>query len=184
MGSADSLPPSATANGDVGFDPAALQQKYALEREKRLKNGGPQQYHHSRPSDLDSMLKDPYVAPGFTRDSVTAEYDIVIIGAGYTGIQIAARLMMKGHTNLCIIEKGGDVGGTWYAIYTSDPTNLCLRETEHIAGIGIAILASNVTSTRTYTCPFWKTLVSCRRESTYPGPNYSSTAGTYRGDLA
>ena len=110
MGSTDNVAPSATANGDTGFDPDALQQKYSLEREKRLKNGGPQQYHHSRPSDLDDMLKDPYVEPGFTRNPVRAGYDIVIIGAGYTGIQIAARLIMKGHTNLCIIEKGGDVG--------------------------------------------------------------------------
>jgi cyclohexanone monooxygenase len=114
MDSTNGLSSVATAMGDVSFDTDALQQKYDLEREKRLRNGGPQQYHHSRPSDLGHMLKDPYVAPGFTRDPVKAVYDVVIIGAGYTGIQLAARLIMKGHTNVCVIEKGGDVGGTWY----------------------------------------------------------------------
>lgn len=113
MGFAVDQTASATANGEVGFDPSALQKKYDAERKKRLHNGGPQQYRHSRPTDLDDMLKDPYVAPGFKRDPVKAVYDVLIVGAGYTGIQVAARLISKGYTNICVIEKGGDVGGTW-----------------------------------------------------------------------
>ncbi|OAL36769.1 hypothetical protein AYO20_03824 [Fonsecaea nubica] len=102
------------ANGEVDFNPEALQQKYNAERDKRLHNGGPTQFRHSRPKDLNDMLKDPYVSPGFKRDPVKAVYDVLIVGAGYTGIQVAARLMTKGYTNICVVEKGGDVGGTWY----------------------------------------------------------------------
>lgn len=113
MGLTVDQPAATSANGGVEFDLQALQQKYNAEREKRLHGGGPQQYRHSRPSDLNDMLKDPYVEPGFKRDPVKAVYDVLIVGTGYTGIQVAARLIAKGYTNICLIEKGGDVGGTW-----------------------------------------------------------------------
>lgn len=95
------------------FDPASLEARYAAEREKRSHNGGPDQYLVPEQSNLEEYLKDPYVEPGFTRDPVKGIYDVVIVGGGYTGVQVAARLIAKGITNILVIEKGGDVGGTW-----------------------------------------------------------------------
>ncbi len=42
------------------------------------------------------------------------EVDAVIVGAGLGGLQAAARLAQQGVTNVRIIDKAGDFGGTWY----------------------------------------------------------------------
>ena len=100
-------------NSQNGFhiDPEGLRAKYVAEREKRVNNGGTAQYqlvdeHASYDQDL-------YVEPGFTRDPINAEYDVVLVGCGYTSLQVAARLMENGYTNIAMIERGGDFGGTW-----------------------------------------------------------------------
>lgn len=90
------------------FDSAALQAKYFEERNKRLNNGGINQFHYFEEN------FDPYVQPGFTRDPVDMQCDVVIIGGGYGGELVAVRLLEQGISNFIIIEKGGDFGGTWY----------------------------------------------------------------------
>ncbi|KAF9890052.1 hypothetical protein FE257_006732 [Aspergillus nanangensis] len=99
---------------DLDIDPEALKVKYKAERDKRLPNGGNEQYVHVATNELNAPLDDPYADPNFARDPVTAVYDVVLIGGGYTALQAAARLMMNGHTNICLIEKAGGFGGTWY----------------------------------------------------------------------
>ncbi|KAJ0423118.1 hypothetical protein BJY00DRAFT_310715 [Aspergillus carlsbadensis] len=99
---------------DLQFDPEALKAKYRAERDKRLPNGGNEQYLHVSPDEVNTPLDDPYADPNFARDPVTAVYDVVLIGGGYTALQAAARLVMNGHTNICLIEKAGGFGGTWY----------------------------------------------------------------------
>ena len=95
----------------LGFDPAALREKYLAERDVRLQNGGITQY---RPVDdsLTHYLKDPYCKP-FERDSVHLDVDVVIVGGGYGAQLVAVRLLEQGITNFRLIEKGGDFGGTW-----------------------------------------------------------------------
>ncbi|CAK5263901.1 unnamed protein product [Mycena citricolor] len=39
--------------------------------------------------------------------------DVLIIGAGFSGLAMAIQLKKRGMTNFLIVEKGGDVGGTW-----------------------------------------------------------------------
>ncbi|KIW93852.1 uncharacterized protein Z519_05167 [Cladophialophora bantiana CBS 173.52] len=113
------LHPSTTAQTaaaipkDVNFDPDTLKSKYFAERDKRLHNGGLNQYRPVEGS-LSSYVEDPYVEPGFTRDPVDLDCDVVIIGGGYGGQLVAVRLMEQGINNFRIIEKGGDFGGTWY----------------------------------------------------------------------
>ena len=58
--------------------------------------------------------EDPYVEPGFTRPALHEALDVVIVGGGFGGLLAAARLQKAGITNIRIIEKAGDFGGTWY----------------------------------------------------------------------
>jgi cyclohexanone monooxygenase len=98
---------------ELGFDPAALRKKYAAEREKRLRADGNNQYREIT-GDLEHYNADPYVKPGFTRPALHEQLDAVIVGGGFGGMLAAARLQQVGITNIRIIEKAGDFGGTWY----------------------------------------------------------------------
>jgi cation diffusion facilitator CzcD-associated flavoprotein CzcO len=98
---------------ELGFDPAELRQKYANEREKRLRADGNSQYQEIVGA-LERYNRDPYVKPGFTRPAQHEQLDAVIIGGGFGGLLAAARLQKAGITKIRIIEKAGDFGGTWY----------------------------------------------------------------------
>ncbi len=98
---------------ELGFDPAELRQKYADERTKRLRVDGNNQYQEIT-GQYEHYNTDPYVEPGFTRPALQEELDAVIIGGGFGGLLAAARLQKEGITNIRIIEKAGDFGGTWY----------------------------------------------------------------------
>jgi cyclohexanone monooxygenase len=98
---------------ELGFDPAELRRKYAEEREKRLRADGNNQYQEIK-GRLERYNQDPYVKPGFTRPALHEQLDAVIIGGGFGGLLAAARLQKIGITNIRIIEKAGDFGGTWY----------------------------------------------------------------------
>ena len=98
---------------ELGFDPAELRQKYAEERTRRLRTDGNNQYQEIT-GQHEHYNTDPYVEPGFTRPALQEELDAVIIGGGFGGLLAAARLQKEGVTNIRIIEKAGDFGGTWY----------------------------------------------------------------------
>ncbi|WP_050435855.1 flavin-containing monooxygenase [Chondromyces crocatus] len=95
------------------FSPEALKEKYRLEREKRLRPDGNRQYLELRGvfADFD---EDPYVEPGFSREAITEETDVLIVGGGFGGMLAAVRLRQAGVDRFRIVEKGGDFGGTWY----------------------------------------------------------------------
>ena len=97
----------------LGFDPADMRRKYAEERERRLRADGNNQYQEIT-GELERYNKDPYVDPGFTRPALHEQLDAVIVGGGFGGLLAAARLQETGITNIRIIEKAGDFGGTWY----------------------------------------------------------------------
>ncbi len=98
---------------ELGFDPAELRQKYAEERTRRLRADGNNQYQEIIGQHA-HYNTDPYVEPGFTRPAWQEELDALIIGGGFGGLLAAARLQKAGITNIRIIEKAGDFGGTWY----------------------------------------------------------------------
>ncbi|MEJ6515960.1 MAG: NAD(P)/FAD-dependent oxidoreductase [Pseudomonadales bacterium] len=97
---------------DLDFDPVALREKYRLEREKRLREDGNEQYIEVK-DDFSRYLDDPYVAP-IKRDAVSDEVDVLVIGGGFGGLLAGARLKEAGIKDVRIVEKGGDFGGTWY----------------------------------------------------------------------
>jgi hypothetical protein len=100
----------------VSFDPVALKERYIAERDKRLKHGGGINQYKLVETDgpFSHYLTDPWVEPGFTRDPVTEEVDVVIVGGGYGAQLVAVRLIEAGIKNIRMIEKAGDFGGTWY----------------------------------------------------------------------
>jgi cation diffusion facilitator CzcD-associated flavoprotein CzcO len=101
------------AKGAPRFDPEALRIKYREERDKRLRSDGIAQYVEPKGA-FARFEEDPYAAPGFTRAPLRDEVDVALIGGGFGGLVAGARLRQFGVQSLRIIEKGGDVGGTWY----------------------------------------------------------------------
>ena len=110
---AQSQPNEIPTPEELGFDPAELRQKYAEERARRLRADGNNQYQEIT-GKHEHYNVDPYVEPGFTRPVLQEELDAVIVGGGFGGLLAAARLQKAGITNIRIIEKAGDFGGTWY----------------------------------------------------------------------
>src|SRR5262249_47807855 len=96
-----------------GFDPDALREKYRVERNKRLRPDGIAQFVELT-GKFAPLERDPYVSPGFARAPLADEVDVALIGAGFGGLLAGARMRELGVESVRIIEKGGDVGGTWY----------------------------------------------------------------------
>ena len=98
---------------NLEFDAQALRERYAAERDKRLRADGNEQYVEMV-GDYARYLDDPYVDTALQRDPITNEVDVVVVGGGFGGMQAAARFTQAGIDDLLLIEKGGDFGGTWY----------------------------------------------------------------------
>ena len=98
---------------ELNFDPDAMRARYAAERDKRLRPDGNEQYVEMK-GKYANYLEDPYIDEPVRRKAVNDEVDVVVIGGGFGGLQAAARLKQAGVSDLRIIEKGGDFGGTWY----------------------------------------------------------------------
>lgn len=47
------------------------------------------------------------------KDTAQSVFDIAIIGTGFAGIGMAARLKQSGRENFVILERASDIGGTW-----------------------------------------------------------------------
>ena len=99
--------------GEIDFDPDALHDKYLAERDLRLREDGIGQYVQVT-AEFSRYVDDPYVAPGFTRAPVFDDVEVAIIGGGFGGLMMGARLREAGFEDIRLVESGGDVGGTWY----------------------------------------------------------------------
>jgi len=99
--------------GEIDFDPDALHEKYLAERDKRLRPDGISQYVEVT-AEFSHFVEDPYVEPGFTREPFTDEVEFAIIGGGFGGLLMGARLREAGFQKIRMVEAGGDFGGTWY----------------------------------------------------------------------
>ena len=91
----------------------ALHDKYLAERDKRLRTEGTAQYVHVEHAFIGDV-DDPYADETIARDAVSEDVDVVVVGGGFSGLLAASSLLKEGVTNIRVIEKGSDVGGTWY----------------------------------------------------------------------
>ncbi len=94
------------------IDKSALLAKYLEERNKRLRPDGNSQYLEIT-GRLAHYLEDPYT-PRVKREPRTDHVTFAFVGGGFAGLVTGARLLEQGVTDVRIIEKGGDFGGTWY----------------------------------------------------------------------
>jgi len=88
-------------------------ERYRVEREKRLRADGQAQYSQLV-EEYEEFDHDPWVEPGFTRDPVVEEVEVLVVGGGFAGMLIAVNLLDRGVTDFRIVDKAGDFGGTWY----------------------------------------------------------------------
>jgi cyclohexanone monooxygenase len=98
---------------DPDVDLNALREKYKLERDKRRRVLGTDQYNFAE-GKYAHFAEDPYAGPAADRKPLHKDLDVLIIGAGFGGIQTGATLHRQGIHNFLIVDVAADFGGTWY----------------------------------------------------------------------
>ena len=92
-----------------------IKAKFAAERDLRLdyRPPGTEQYQ-----ELDGEFAefeiDPYATESIERDPIDDEVEVLLIGGGFSALLTSARLREVGVESIRIVERGADVGGTWY----------------------------------------------------------------------
>ena len=95
---------------------AQIKAKFAAERDLRLgyRPEGTRQYTSELTGSLASYAVDPYAGEQTPRDPIADTVECLFIGGGFSALLTSARLREKGVESIRIVERGGDVGGTWY----------------------------------------------------------------------
>ncbi len=108
------------ADGDSGGRPPqeyyeAIKARFAEERDLRLnyRPPGTDQYT-ALEGELAHYETDPYATDVVDRDPIDDEVEVLFIGGGFSALLTSARLREKGVESIRIVERGADVGGTWY----------------------------------------------------------------------
>ncbi|TFU05950.1 NAD(P)/FAD-dependent oxidoreductase [Polymorphobacter arshaanensis] len=96
----------------MATDKAAILEKYRAERDKRLREDGNDQYLETT-GQFAHYLDDPYT-PRVERPPVTDHVTFAMVGGGFAGLCVGARLAEAGITDVRLIDKAGDFGGNWY----------------------------------------------------------------------
>ncbi|HVZ07526.1 flavin-containing monooxygenase [Rhodopila sp.] len=94
----------------------AIKQKFAEARDLRLgfRPEGREQYTSDLTGELARYEVDPWAEEVKERDPITDHVECLFIGGGFSALLTAARLREKGVESIRIVERGSDVGGTWY----------------------------------------------------------------------
>ena len=98
----------------LDFDIEQLRAKYQYERDRRVRPDGEKQYVETKGKYARYEDVDPYAHKIIERAPLKAAADIVIIGGGWAGLMAGAHLKTAGFSDIRIIEKASDFGGTWY----------------------------------------------------------------------
>ncbi|WP_156255706.1 flavin-containing monooxygenase [Sandarakinorhabdus oryzae] len=96
----------------AALDKDAILARYRAERDKRLRPDGNDQYQEMT-GGFAHYLDDPYM-PVIPRAPVTDHVTFAMVGGGFAGLCVGARLAEAGITDVRIIDKAGDFGGNWY----------------------------------------------------------------------
>ncbi len=93
-----------------------IKQKFAEERDLRLayRPEGTGQYTSDLTGALAAYTIDPHTEEIPPRAPIDDEVEVLFIGGGFSALLTAARLRERGVQSIRIVERGADVGGTWY----------------------------------------------------------------------
>ena len=94
----------------------AIKQKFAEERDLRLnyRPEGTEQYTSDLTGELVKYAVDPYGDEITPREPINDTVECLFIGGGFSALLTSARLREYGVESIRIVERGADVGGTWY----------------------------------------------------------------------
>ena len=98
---------------DQTLNVAEIRARYEAERVKRLRPAGTDQYVFAE-GKFARFAEDPHAGPAPERPALNEELDVLVIGAGFGGIQAGKTLRDAGIDNFRIVDASGDFGGTWY----------------------------------------------------------------------
>ena len=99
---------------DFGFDPDEVRARYALERDRRIREEGQRQYVEAAGAFARYGDDDPFAEGEERRDALNADIEVLVIGGGFSGLMVAAELRALCVRDVRIVEVGADFGGTWY----------------------------------------------------------------------
>ncbi len=93
-----------------------IKTRFKAERDLRLdyRPPGTEQYTSELTGDLEHYAVDPYAGEVEAREPIEDTVEVLFIGGGFSALLTSARLREKGIESIRIVEKGADVGGTWY----------------------------------------------------------------------
>ena len=93
-----------------------IKDKFKEERDLRLgyRPPGTDQYTSELTGDLAKYAIDPYAKDVPSREPINDEVEVLFIGGGFSALLTSARLRERGLESIRIVERGSDVGGTWY----------------------------------------------------------------------
>jgi cyclohexanone monooxygenase len=94
----------------------SIKQKFAEERDLRLKYRpeGTKQYTSDLTGNLARYEIDTYGGEIKPREPINDTVECLFIGGGFSALLTSARLREYGVESIRIVERGADVGGTWY----------------------------------------------------------------------
>ena len=94
----------------------AIKQKFAEQRDLRLdyRPEGTGQYTSELTGTLAKYEDDPYGGALKPREPINDTVECLFIGGGFSALLTSARLRECGVESIRIVERGADVGGTWY----------------------------------------------------------------------
>ena len=93
-----------------------IKDKFREERNLRLdyRPPGTDQFTSEFSGDLAKYAVDPYAKDVPSRGPISDEVEVLFIGGGFSALLTSARLRERGIESVRIVERGSDVGGTWY----------------------------------------------------------------------
>jgi cation diffusion facilitator CzcD-associated flavoprotein CzcO len=94
----------------------AIKARFAAERDLRLsyRPEGTSQYVTELSGALSRYESDPYGTDRIEREPIRDTVEVLFIGGGFSALLTSARLREVGVESIRIVERGSDVGGTWY----------------------------------------------------------------------
>ena len=93
-----------------------IKQKFAEARDLRLayRPEGTSQFTSDLTGALSKYAVDPYGGETIPREPINDHVEVLFIGGGFSALLTSARLRERGVASIRIVERGADVGGTWY----------------------------------------------------------------------